>query len=543
MIFLLPEPLDRTQFMRLSRPSSDPSSFVLDPVFNLKDRILRGFQQRLRRPDDALVVSRRHRASVGDVDRMARAVAAQLEEVLQATDPELARQGGALVALAAPNGPGFLAGWLAIRQRRCAALLCDWQTPAAEQRRIARALGVSARVECRRTWPRGPDDFTVAPVAGRGGEPATVSPEIAAVKLTSGSTGCPRGILTPTDALVADDAALAATMELQPDERILAAIPMSHSYGLSSVVLPALMRRSVLVVPPQGQGPLDPLAVARACGVTFLPTVPAFLQALLRMAEPPRLPDALGRVISAGALLPIDTAVAFRETYDRPVHVFYGASECGGIAFDRTGTAGERGTAGTPVEGVRISLAPLEGVPEEDGREGCRDADGDSDGDADRGACRGAVVVESPAVAEGYLPDPDPCLGNGRFRTRDLAAFRDGELVLEGRLDDLINVRGRKINPREVEAVLGRLSGVQEVVVLGVTPPGRSETVVRSFLVGKPGEVTRASAQAWCRQHLAQYKVPRSIVLLDEIPRTERGKLDRAALLALAPAAEPSDRG
>ncbi len=454
-----------------------------------------------------MVVSPHHHASVSDVERMTRVLAARLDA---AGIPR-----GGMVALAAPNGPGFLAGLLAVRRHGAAALLTDWRTPAAERKRIVEALRVAATLECRRAWPRDVHDFVVRRVST---DSAPVPPETAVVKLTSGSTGRPRGISTPSSALVADDAALAATMEIRADERILTAIPMSHSYGLSSTVMPALMRRALLVVTEDAGRPLDPIVAARTHGVTFFPTAPAFLQAVVKMAKPPRLPRSLRLVVSAGGPLQPSTAVAFRQAYGRPVHVFYGASECGGIAFDRTGSAGERGTVGTPVEGVDVTLEPVDGYAE----------------------AANVVTVESAAVASGYLPDPDPRFSGGRFRTQDLASWHDGELALEGRLDDLINVRGRKINPREVERILGKLDGVEDVVVLGVTPPGRDEAVVRSFIVCGSHAVTRSSVQAWCRQHLASYKIPRSIVWLDEIPRTARGKLDKATLLAREPAFESS---
>ena len=110
--------------------------------------------------------------------------------------------------------------------------------------------------------------------------------------------------------------------------------------------------------------------------------------------------------------------------------MFYGSSECGGISFDRKGDAAERGSVGEPMEGVRIDL---------------RDAE---DG-------TGIVTVESEAVAIAYFPDTGSGkLGDGRFETEDLARLRDGELYLEGRRGDWINVKGKKVNPREVESVL-----------------------------------------------------------------------------------------
>jgi long-chain acyl-CoA synthetase len=145
----------------------------------------------------------------------------------------------------------------------------------------------------------------------------------------------------------------------------------------------------------------------------------------------------------------------------------------------------------------------------------------------------GLVTVRSAAVAAGYLPVPDPRLGGGRYVTGDLGEWRNGELVLRGRLDGLVNIKGKKINPREVEEVLGRLDGVDEVVVLGVPVPGRLEERLRAVIACPPGRITVEDVLSWCRGHLAPHKVPRSVILVPEMPRTERGKLDRAALLAL----------
>lgn len=458
----------------------------------LQDPILRSFETLTRRePLAPLVVSPERRATREDVDALARAAGSALAGLSLAP--------GAVVGLAAPNGPGILASLLALRRAGLAALLLDVQAPDYEGIRIARALGASAVLRCRAGWPEGPGDWLSAEVSP---ERPLHLPGIAVVKLTSGSTGLPRGIATPSEALVADDAALAATMGFRDDDRLLATVPLSHSYGLSSLAMPALMRGNVLITPDEGRV-FDPLDAAARTGATVFPTAPAFLDALLRLADPPGRPESLRLVLTAGAPLSPETARRFRETFGLPVHVFYGASECGGICYDRDGTAGERGTVGTPVEGVRIEL----------------------DG--------GVVNVYSPAVAAGYVPEGDERLGNGRFVGGDLAEWRDGELVLRGRSDDLVNIKGKKVNPREVEAVLAELDGVREVAVLGVVPPGRADAVLRAVVACRPGALTAAEVVAWCRHRLSPHKVPRSVVLVPELPRTSRGKLDRRELAAL----------
>lgn len=444
-----------------------------------------------RAPLAPLVVSPGRRATVEDVDALARAAGSLLTGLAP----------GATVGLAAANGPGFLASVLALRRAEFTVLLLDAATPDAEALRILHALGASALLRCRAGWPQGLEAWSLTPA------PETVqalpSPGTGFLKLTSGSTGAPRGIATSSEALLADDAALTATMGLTESDRLLTTIPLSHSYGLSSLALPALTRGTVLVLPEE-TGVYDPFVTAARTGATFFPTVPAYLDALVRMSDPPPRPDNLRLVITAGAPLSATTSARFRERFGVPVHVFYGSSECGGICYDREGGAAERGTVGSPVEGVSVTV--------------------DEQG----------VLVESPAVSTGYFPDPGERLRDGRFRPGDLAVWKDGELALGGRVDDLVNIKGKKVNPREVEALLVRLPGVDEAAVLGMPgPEGTSGEILRAVVACRPGSLTPADVVAWCRAHLSAHKVPRSVILVEALPRNARGKLDRSALAGL----------
>lgn len=470
-----------------------------------QDALLRSFELiRHRAPLDTLVASPSRRASVDEVEALSRAAG----RAVPVEGP------GAVVGLAA-EGLGFLASLLALRRAGFAALLLDAKAPEAESLRIAGALGAAAVLRCRTSWPQGPEDWTwISVAAAPGAVPRLHLPDAAVVKLTSGSTGLPRGIATSAEALLADDAALAATMGLGPADRYLATIPMSHSYGLSSLAIPALARGALLAVPEPGGLP-DPFAAAQAAGATFFPTVPAYLDALLRSSAPPALPPSLRRVITAGAPLSAETSARFREATGLSVHVFYGASECGGICFDREGGAAERGTVGEPVLGTRVVLA----------------------GENGHGSACGVVTVSSAAVSSGYVPDGDRRLADGCFIASDLGTFRGGELALLGRTDDLVNIRGKKVNPREVETLLGRLPGVDEVAVFGITLPHRKDQLLRAVVASRSGGVQAEEVRAFCHAHLSAHKVPRSIILVAEMPRNARGKLDRGALLALSPRA------
>lgn len=454
------------------------------------DPILAAFDRRAERsPELRLVVAAERAATAGEIGDASRTLAKRLAEL---------RLGeGALLALAAPTGASFLAGLLAARRAGLVPLLLDASVAVPEGERIAGALGAAAALVAFGPWLGDPWRTDLLP----GARPRHLASDTAAVKLTSGSTGAPKGIAVSSDALLADDEQLRRSMAIRDDDRLLAALPLSHSYGFASLALPALVAGTPLVLPTE-RAPLEPLAAARAGAATFLPTVPAWLSALVRLSTPPVWPPSVRLVISAGAPLPPETAARFRDLFGLPVHVFYGASECGGITYDRAGGAAERGTVGTAVDGVRIDLSA------EDGR----------------------VVVQSAAVGRGAIPEPDPRLQPGRFVTGDLGEWTNGELRLRGRADDLVIVRGRNVNPREVESVLRALTGVEDVAVLGVAHPETGEPSLRAVIACRPGTLDYDAVRGFAGTRLADHKVPRSVVFVQELPRTARGKLDRAAL-------------
>jgi len=463
----------------------------LDPLLDAFDLVTRSDR------NAPLVATRERAASRADVAGWADAATGALSA---SGAPR-----GSYVLLACVNGAGFLAALVGARRAGLVPVLADWASPREERARVAAALGVAARISCDEVFPEGPASFRVEPGTAA---PAAPPPGAAFVKLTSGTSGTPSGVAIASEALAADDDQLAAAMGLRSTDRFVAVIPWSHSYGLSSLVMPALRRGSLLIVP-SDSSPWGAIESARALSATVFPTVPVYLQALAGLAAPPVWPDTLRTVISAGAPLSPETAMRFRETFGTSAHVFYGASESGGIAYDRDGGAALRGTVGTPIDGVSVTL----------------DADG-------------GVVVRSKALGLSRVPEPDERLEGGAFRSADLGAFTaSGELALLGRADALINVGGKKVHPAEVEAVLRAMPGVRDAFVLGVAASGDERHIVRAFVACGP-ELTYAAVASWCRERLAGHKVPRSIVRLAEIPRTPRGKVDRAALSSLRPAPE-----
>jgi long-chain acyl-CoA synthetase len=462
------------------------------------DPILGAFENRARHHgSDLLLTSPQRQATVGEVSALADMMASRVAAAKLAE--------GSLVGLSAPNGPAFVAGYLGLRRALHPVLLLDWPTPQAELDRIQLALSAEVILVADKAWPESDQDFDLLRGAAEC-EPQALPAEVSTIRLSSGSTGLPQGIAHTSEALLADDRALRLTMDLH-SERALASIPLSHAYGFSSLLLPALTAGWTLSIP-EGHGPFAPITAATHGQVTFLPTVPAFVKALLNMTAPPPLPSSVRLVISAGAPLRPETAARFRQVYGQHIHTFYGASEVGGIAYDRVGSAAEQGALGPALEGVTIRLIPIEG----------EDAD------------TGVVEVESPAAALGYYPNSDASLGNGRFRTSDLGRFDGENLVLLDRVDDMINVRGKKVSPREVQVVLEEMPGVSEAVIHRSPEADRSGDTIMALVASNIEHLSTAEVSTWCRQRLAAHKVPRRMRIVGEIPRSPRGKIDRQAV-------------
>jgi len=377
---------------------------------------------------------------------------------------------GQLVAVQLPNSAEFVALILAILKQRAIAVLID----------------------------RDASDSEVARIRSHFGERPALPPETRVIKLTSGSSGKPKGILTTEENLLADCEQICSTMGIAADVVNFGAIPLSHSYGFSNLVTPLIVKGTPIVI----SNDYLPQTIVDACNrnrCTVLPGIPMMFDHLA--SSEVRGFTTVRTFISAGAPLPPSTSRKFRERFASPIHSFYGCSECGGITYDRAGAAAERGSVGSAMDGVAIAL---------------RDS---------------RLVVRSKSVALGYWQDSFAPFANGEFTTDDLAEVRSDEVVLTGRASELINAAGKKINPREIEHVILQIDGVRQVKVYGEPAGARGEVVAAAIVASE--DVTREQVRTFCRERLSLHKVPRIVKLIERIPVDERGKIRRSALAAL----------
>jgi acyl-CoA synthetase (AMP-forming)/AMP-acid ligase II len=426
------------------------------------------------------------------IDGASGAVTTRAELLARAEALELdGLQPGDGLAIQLPNSVEFVAAVLAACKRDLVVFPIDRDANEAEVAKILAQFSIrgflgrrsgfspTRRAEARPTFPR----------------------SARVVKLTSGSTGMPKGIVATEANLIADAENICSTMGIRPDDINLGAIPFSHSYGFSNLITPLLLQGTAVVFS-NDYLPQSLVDLANRYRCTVAPLIPMVFEHLVNAAHGTF--ESIRTFLSAGAPLPVSTSRRFRERFGRDIHSFYGCSECGGITYDRRGGAVERGTVGAAMDGVTLTT------------------------EARR------LTVRSGSVAAGYLFDAKTfqSFDTATFVTDDLVELReDGDVVLTGRASDLINTAGKKVNPREVEAVLLQIDGVREVKVYGEAAGARGE-VVAAAIVATP-EVTREHVREFCRARLSLHKVPRIIKLIDAMPVDERGKVKRATLAAI----------
>lgn len=413
------------------------------------------------------------------------------------------------------NGPAFIAAFCGVLAAGGSPLLLHGEAPPEELRRFAQQYAARYIVTQRTEYGglRHADWLHLA-CADLSIEPDAPSfPPLVATPLhpTSGTTGRAKVAVRTSQQAVAEARHYIDTMRVTAADRILCAVPMSHAYGFGVGMMVALVSGATLLT----MRLFNPRAIARALAeqpVTIFPAVPAMLQLVVQAQDReiamPRL------VLTAGAPLTDATAAAFRRRTGTRVTPLYGTTETGGITV-AIGETGElpTGCVGKPMEGVEARVVPIAGASE-------------------LPAGVGRVCIRSGSMMSGYLTPQgidDSMLYDGWFETGDLGhTDADGRIHLVGREKEIINVFGMKVVPSEVEDVIGTLAGVREVKVYAAAHRSGSEIVQAA--VAANGSVDVAAVRSHCDAHLAPYKRPQMIHLVESLPRSPLGKVLRDKL-------------
>src|SRR6201994_2799932 len=349
---------------------------------------------------------------------------------------------------------------------------------------------------------------------------AAVHPDdVSDILFTSGTTGRSKGVLCAHRQSLSGSASWAANGKITSDDRYLCINPFFHNFGYKAGIL-ACLQTGATLIPHLTFDPVRALQAIEQHRITVLPGPPTIYQTLL---DHPARADydlsSLRFAVTGAATVPVVLVERMQSELDIDIVLTaYGLTEANGMgtscrADDDAVTVAT--TCGRPFAGFELRI------------------------DATTPGESGEVLLRGPNVMLGYLDDPEATAAaidaDGWLHTGDIGVLdANGNLRITDRLKDMYICGGFNVYPAEIEQVLARLDGVADSAVIGV-PDERLGEVGKAFVVRKPGtELTEESVIAYTREHLANFKTPRSVRFVDALPRNAGGKVVKPQLRELA---------
>jgi acyl-CoA synthetase (AMP-forming)/AMP-acid ligase II len=341
---------------------------------------------------------------------------------------------------------------------------------------------------------------------------AAVRPDdVSDILFTSGTTGRSKGVLCAHRQSLDGSAAWAACGKVTSDDRYLCINPFFHNFGYKAGIL-ACLQTGATLIPQLTFSPDQAMRAVQDHRITVLPGPPTIYQTLLD--HPDRADydlSSLRFAVTGAAVVPVVLIERMQSELDIDIVLTaYGLTEASGF-----------GTMCRPDDNA-VTVATTCGRP-------IADFELHIDGG------NGEVLLRGPNIMLGYLDDPDATAAtidaDGWLHTGDVGIVDEsGNLRITDRLKDMYICGGFNVYPAEVEQVLARLDGVADCSVIGV-PDARLGEVGKAFIVTKPGaQLDEASVIAYTREHLANFKTPRSVEFLDVLPRNPGGKVVKPLL-------------
>ena len=365
--------------------------------------------------------------------------------------------------------------------------------------------------------------FDLVPRDGTGNSEPTNSglaqaDDVALVLHTSGTTSRPKIVPLLHSNVCASAKNIRTTLSLVPEDRCLNVMPLFHIHGLMAPVLSSLSTGAEVVCTP-GFNALKFFSWLDAAAPTWYSAVPTMHQTIL--ARSSRNPDSVAAarlrfIRSSSSSLPPQVLHELESTFGVPVVEAYAMTEAAHQMTCNQLPPGQR-KAGT----VGIASGPEVAVMNEAGEL------------LETGAT-GEIVIRGPNVTPGYENNPEAnatAFTNGWFRTGDEGVMdEDGFFSLTGRLKEIINRGGEKISPLEVDVVLMDHPAVQQVVTFAMPHDKLGEEVAAAVVLREGAEADPQEIRAFAAERLAKFKVPKTVLVLDEIPKGPTGKLRRIGL-------------
>ena len=348
--------------------------------------------------------------------------------------------------------------------------------------------------------------------AARAGTERPSPDEPALILHTSGTTSRPKRVPLRHKNLAASAVNIRDTYALTSEDVSLCVMPLFHVHGIVASLLSALLAGGTVLVPPRfsanGFWPMS-----EKYGVSWFTAVPSMHQALLARSasRSPAVSDKMRFIRSCSSPLASDVMLAMEDRFGVPVLEAYGMTEAAHQMTSNPLPPGDR-RPGSVGPGTGVDVAIMDEV-------GRLLAEGD----------RGEVVIRGRNVIDGYEDNPQAnadSFTDGWFRTGDEGTLDGhGYLTLTGRLKELINRSGEKISPWELDQVLMAHPAVAEAVCFAAPHPMHGEEPAAAVVLS--GTATERELIRHCRDRVAAFKAPRKIHILDQIPKTATGKVQR----------------
>ena len=420
-------------------------------------------------------------------------------------------------AIAAPLNPAYTADEFKFYMEDAEAQLAILPQGEHAAREAAQQLGVPT-IEAslddggRTVLSRGGDVLTA-----RRDAPAPSPDDVALFLHTSGTTSRPKGVPLTHGNLAASIKNIGDTYRLTPDDKAMVVMPLFHVHGLIGVSLSTLSTGGSLVIPPRFSASRF-WGEQQESGATWYSAVPTIHQILLARADDEEAPRSSFRLIrSCSSALAPAVFEQLEARFGAPVLEAYGMTEASHQMSSNLLPPGER-MPGTVGKGTGVDIAIM-----------------DDDGNLLSAGERAEVVIRGANVTRGYHNNPEAnaeAFTNGWFRTGDQGFLdADGTLTLTGRIKELINRGGEKISPLEVDAALLGHPAVAEAVCFGVPHEMYGEAVQAAVVVSSDAD--EDAIRAYCGEHLAGFKVPDRVYIIDTMPRTATGKIQRRHIAAM----------
>lgn len=362
-------------------------------------------------------------------------------------------------------------------------------------------------------WVEDPEDLdgaTTVDALVRDGSSADLTPpgeEAKVVILTSGTTGTPKG--APREAGIEAAVAILSRIPLRFGWRCHIAAPMFHTWGFAHLALSMLLGTTVVLR--RRFDPEDALRATQDERCDSMAVIPVMLQRILALPEETLDRYDLSRVqvvAASGSALPGDLAQEWMDRFGDNLYNTYGSTEVAYATIaDPEDLRAAPGTAG------RTPWSTTVRILDDDGREV-------------PAGTSGRIFVGNGALFEGYTGGGHKEVIDGFMSTGDVGRLDDqGRLFVEGRDDEMIVSGGENVFPQEVEDCLVRHEAVVEAAAIGVDDEDFGQRLRAFAVLSSPGAVDEEGLKEWVKRNLARYKVPREIVLLDELPRNATGKV------------------